>query len=151
MANLGAPTKSEAARKFRAYLDADWKAWMEQYPEIATWVGYPGQNGRWTDDSPAGIERRKKHLAESIAQLKQIRRDALPTSEKLNYDLYSQLLEASEQGLKYGDDPLPFRFVVPHSLWMPINQMEGLQQGAARRWRTRRITALRNTKLCCSE
>src|SRR4029077_15776322 len=67
----------------------------------------------------------------SIGQLKQIHRDALPNGEKLNFDLYSQLLETSEEGLKYGDDPLPFRFVVPRSLWMPMNQMEGIQQGAA--------------------
>src|SRR3954470_2054983 len=130
VANPGAE-KSEAARKFRAYLDADWKAWMELYPEIATLVGYPGQNGRWMDDSQAGIERRKKHLAESIATLKGISRESLPTSEQLNYDLYTQLLETSEHGLQYGDDPLPFRFVVPHNLWMPINQMEGLQQESA--------------------
>src|ERR1700751_1538324 len=104
---------------------------MEEYPEVATQVGYPGQNNRWTDDSPEGIERRKKHLAESIAELKSIHRDALPESEKLNFDLHSQLLETSDKGLQYGDDPLPFRFVVPRSLWMPLNQMEGIQQGAA--------------------
>jgi uncharacterized protein (DUF885 family) len=126
-----APETPDPVRKFRAYLDADWKGWMELYPEIATLVGYPGQNDRWVDDSPAGIERRKKHLAESLATLKGISRDSLPIGEQLNYDLYRQLLEASEQGLQYGDDPLPFRFVVPHSLWMPINQMEGLQQEAA--------------------
>src|SRR3984885_15851306 len=128
---LAAPTPDEEVGKFRAYLDTDWKRWMEEYPEVATGVGFPGQDARWTDDSPAGIERRKKHLAESIAQLKQIRRDALPENEKLNFDLYSQLLETSDEGLRYGDDPFPFRFVVPHSLWMPINQMEGVQQGAA--------------------
>jgi uncharacterized protein (DUF885 family) len=126
-----ADASSEEARKFRAYLDADWKRWMEEYPDIATGVGYPGQNNRWTDDSPAGIEKRKKHLAESLAQLKTIHADALPESEKLNFDLYSQLLETSQQGLQYGDDPMPFRFVVPRSLWMPLNQMEGIQQGAA--------------------
>src|ERR1700759_3769203 len=125
------PATDDEARKFRAYLEADWKRWMEEYPEVATGVGFPGQDARWTDDSPAGIERRKKHLAESIAQLKQIHRDTLPANEQLNFDLYSQLLEASDEGLKYGDDPFPFRFVVPHSLWMPINQMEGVQQGAA--------------------
>jgi uncharacterized protein (DUF885 family) len=130
-ANVTSDTSSDETRKFRAYLDADWKRWMEEYPEVATGVGYAGQDARWTDDSPTGIEARKKHLAESIAQLKQIRRDALPENEKLNFDLYSQLLEASDEGLKYGDDPFPFRFVVPHSLWMPINQMEGVQQGAA--------------------
>jgi len=123
--------QTEEARKFRAYLEADWKRWMEEYPEVATQVGYPGQNNRWTDDSPAGIERRKKHLAESISELKTIHRDALPESEKLNFDLYLQLLDTSEQGLQYGDDPLPFRFVVPRSLWMPLNQMDGIQQSAA--------------------
>ena len=130
-AGSAADSQSEETRKFRAYLEADWKRWMQEYPDVATQVGYPGQNDRWTDDSPAGIDRRKKHLAESIAELKAIHRDALPESEKLNFDLYSQLLETSEQGLQYGDDPLPFRFVVPRSLWMPLNQMEGIQQGAA--------------------
>jgi uncharacterized protein (DUF885 family) len=123
--------QAEAARKFRSYLEADWKRWMEEYPDVATMVGYPGQNSRWIDDSPAGIERRKKHLAESIAVLKQIQRDALPESEKLDFELYSQLLETAQQGLQYGDDPLPFRFVVPRNLWMPLNQMEGIQQQAA--------------------
>jgi uncharacterized protein (DUF885 family) len=126
-----ADAQTDETQKFRAYLDADWKRWMQEYPDVATQVGYPGQNTRWTDDSPAGIERRKKHLAESIAELKGIHRDALPESEKLNFDLYSQLLETSQQGLQYGDDPMPFRFVVPRSLWMPLNQMEGIQQGAA--------------------
>jgi uncharacterized protein (DUF885 family) len=123
--------QSEEAHNFRSFLDADWKRWMQEYPDVATSVGYPGQNNRWTDDSPAGIEKRKKHLAESIAQLKTFHADALPESEKLNFDLYSQLLETSQQGLQYGDDPMPFRFVVPRSLWMPLNQMEGIQQGAA--------------------
>jgi hypothetical protein len=49
------PEKADAARKFRAYLEADWKGWMELYPEIATLVGYPGQNNRWMDDAPSGI------------------------------------------------------------------------------------------------
>jgi uncharacterized protein (DUF885 family) len=130
-ANGAVDAPGEQTRKFRAYLDADWKRWMEQYPDVATQVGYPGQNNRWTDDSPSGIEGRKKHLAESIAELKGIHRDTLPDTEKLNFDLYSQLLETSRQGLPYGADPAPFRFVVPRSLWMPLNQMEGIQQGAA--------------------
>jgi uncharacterized protein (DUF885 family) len=125
------PENADAAHKFRAYLEADWKGWMGLYPEIATLVGFPGHNNRWMDDSPSGIEKRKKHLADSLATLKGISRDALPPGEQLNYDLYKQLLETSQQGLQYGDDPLPFRFVVPHNLWMPINQMEGLQQESA--------------------
>jgi uncharacterized protein (DUF885 family) len=122
---------SDAARKLRAFLEADWRRWMEEYPEVATHVGYPGQNDRWTDDSPLGIERRKKHLADSLATLKAISRSDLPVGEQLNFDLYLELLETAGEGLQYGDDPFPFRNVVPRNLWMPLNQMGGLQQEAA--------------------
>jgi uncharacterized protein (DUF885 family) len=122
--------RAAAGKKLRAYLEADWKRWMEEYPEVATQFGFPGENTRWMNDSSAGIASRKHHLAESIAALNQFQRDALPDKEKLNFDLYKQLLEESQEGLQYGDDPFPFRAVVPRNLWMPINQMEGIQQNA---------------------
>lgn len=122
---------NDATGKFRSYLEEDWKRWMVEYPELATAAGFPGQNRRWSDDSPAGIEARKKHLHESAAALKAFSHDSLPRAEQLNFDLYSDLLNTAEEGLQYGDDPLPFRNVVPHNNWMPINQMSGVQQGAA--------------------
>ncbi len=123
--------QAKDSQKLRAFLDTDWRRWMEEYPEHATHVGFPGQDDRWTDDSPAGIDRRKKHLADSLATLKGIHRGDLPASEQLNFDLYLELLETASEGLQFGDDPFPFRNVVPRNLWMPINQMGGLQQEAA--------------------
>jgi uncharacterized protein (DUF885 family) len=123
--------QAESARKFRAYLDEDWKRWMQEYPEAATAIGFPGQNRRWTDDSQEGIEARTRHLRESLVKLKTISRDALPAEDQLNYDLYRDLLETAEEGLQYGDSPAPFRDVVPGNSWMPITQMGGIQQGAA--------------------
>ena len=120
-----------AAQKFRAYLDDDWKRWLDDDPEMATSTGFLGYDRRWTDDSPAGIERRKKHLIDSFATLKTMSRNDLPAAEQLNYDLYRELLETATEGLQFGDDPLPFRNVVPGNVWMPINQMGGIQQGAA--------------------
>jgi uncharacterized protein (DUF885 family) len=122
---------NDRSRRFRVYLEEDWKRWMVEYPELATAAGYPGQNRRWSDDSPVGIEARKKHLHESAAGLQGFSRDSLPRAEQLNFDLYSDLLNTAEEGLQYGDDPLPFRNVVPHNNWMPISQMSGVQQGAA--------------------
>jgi uncharacterized protein (DUF885 family) len=116
---------------FREYLAADWKQWMTEYPEMATEVGFAGQDARWTDESPAGIEQRKKHLQESLSRLRKFDRALLPSDERLNYDLYKELLETAEEGQKYFDDPGPFRNVVPHNLMMPINQIAGVQQGAA--------------------
>jgi uncharacterized protein (DUF885 family) len=122
---------NDVTLKFRLYLEEDWKRWMVEYPEVATAAGFPSQNRRWTDDSPAGIEARKKHLRESAAALRAFSRGSLPRAEQINYDLYSDLLSTAEEGLQYGDDPLPFRNVVPQNNWMPINQMSGVQQGAA--------------------
>ena len=123
--------QAKAAREFRSYLEKDWKLWMEQYPEAATAVGFPGQNRRWSDDSPDGIEARVRHLHESFSELNSISRAALPAEEQLNYDLYRELLQTAVEGLQYGDDPAPFRDVVPGNLWMPITQMGGIQQGGA--------------------
>jgi uncharacterized protein (DUF885 family) len=123
--------QGKAAREFRAYLEKDWKRWMEQYPETATSVGFLGQNRRWSDDSREGIEARIRHLHESLAELKTIPRDALPAEEQFNYDLYRELLETAAEGLQYGDDPMPSRDVVPGNIWMPITQMGGIQQGSA--------------------
>ena len=128
----GTPAASpdSPAQKFRGYLESDWKRWMEEYPETATHVGYPGQDRRWTDDSAAGIEQRKRHLAESLASLETMTRAELSAEEQLNYDLYLDLLRTAQESLKYGDDPSPFRNVVPRNLWMPLNQMSGIQQEA---------------------
>ena len=123
--------KSAAAQQFRAYLEADWNRWMSEYPEMASGAGFLGHGRDWTDDSAAGIAARQKHLHESSAALKAIARDALPTNEQLNYDLYRELLDTTEEGLQYGDDANPFRGVTPRNLWMPMNQMDGIQQGAA--------------------
>ena len=117
--------QAQEVKKFRAFLDEDWKRAMVDQPETATRLGFPGQNRRWRDKSPQGIELRKKHLRESIATLKTIRREELPEVEKLNYDLYGRFLADLEEGTQYGDD------AGGGSLWMPLNQLGGIQQGAA--------------------
>ena len=104
---------------------------MQEYPETATLVGFPGQNRRWRHDSREGLQARIRHLHESLTKLHSIPRDRLPAEEQFNYDVYRELLETAEEGLQYGDDPIPFRDVVPSNSWMPITQMGGIQQGAA--------------------
>jgi hypothetical protein len=61
---------AEATRKFRSYLDEDWKRGMQEYPETATSVGFPVENRRWSDDWREGMEARIRHLHESVATLK---------------------------------------------------------------------------------
>jgi uncharacterized protein (DUF885 family) len=131
VAQSGTADQTESAQRFRAFLAEDWKRWMQDYPEMATAVGFPGQSRRWTDESPAGFDARGKHLRASLTTLQQFNRGSLPSSEQLNFDLYHELLETAVQGLPFGDDPMPFRGVTPANRWMPVNQMGGIQQGAA--------------------
>jgi len=123
--------ETSASEALTPFLADDWQRWLAEYPELATSFGVPGFDDRWTDDSPEGIERRMRHLSESIDVLARIDPTRLSSSERTDYELYGELLETARQGLAFGLDPLPFRLGMPHSLWAPLNQMEGVHLTAA--------------------
>jgi uncharacterized protein (DUF885 family) len=103
---------------------------MSELPEVATQVGFPGFDDRWTDDSPAGIEARRRHLTESAAELARHDPTALGPAERLNHRLYQRLLELAQIGVGFGDDAIPFHFGWPRSLRMPLSQMDGIHLSA---------------------
>lgn len=113
-------------------LNDDWAYWMTQHPEFATSVGYPGQNARWTDYSQAAIDARAAHVKESLERLKGLVRAKLPVEDQIDYDLYREMVETAVQGLDLGNAAMPIRGVIPASVLMPINQLEGVQQDVAR-------------------
>lgn len=123
---------AESSNLLRTQFADDWKFWMEQYPEIATAFGYPGQNMRWTDYSSSAIEARAKYLKDSLNRMNRIGREELEPEDQVNYRLYRDLLETAIHGLEFHNDALPIKGVVPHNLRMPVNQMEGIQQDIPR-------------------
>jgi uncharacterized protein (DUF885 family) len=123
---------ASAARDLRTQLERDWQYWMEQYPEVATSVGYPGQERRWTDYSQAAIDARAAYLRKSRASLASIDPAMLKGDDRLNYELYRQLLDTAVEGLGFHNDALPIRGVIPHNLRTPLNQLEGVQQDVPR-------------------
>src|SRR3954468_17069086 len=104
------------ADRLRSQFDDDWKYWMTQYPEIATALGYPGQDARWTDYSQAAIDARADYLKQSTSRFGAIDRAALTAADQLNYDLYRDVLETAVAGLAFHNDALPIRGVIPHNL-----------------------------------
>jgi uncharacterized protein (DUF885 family) len=117
---------------FRAQLDEEWKYWMEQYPEAATLLGFPGQNARWTDYSEGAIDARAEYLKKSLDRLHGLDRAHLEAEDQLNYDLYQDLLQTAFDGLRFHNDAMPLRFVTAANLMMPVNQMGGVQQDVPR-------------------
>ena len=121
-------TPRRAAAMLRAQLEEDWTYWMIQHPELATSVGYPGQNARWTDYSQPAIDARAAYLRKGLERLSAIDRALLGTDDQLDYDLYRDVIETAVKGLDFHNDAVPLRGVMPHNLLMPINQLEGIPQ-----------------------
>jgi uncharacterized protein (DUF885 family) len=121
-----------APSRLRALLDEDWKYWMGQYPETATALGYGGFDARWTDYSEEAIDARSTYLRGTVARLDAIARTPLSGGDRLDYDLYRDMIAAAVEGLEFGNDAMPLRGVAVRNLRMPLNQMDGVQQDIAR-------------------
>src|SRR5688572_1194152 len=76
-----------AKQKLDRFLQVTWKYWMTEFPEWATYVGYPGQNDRWTDQSLAALERRKTEVRCQLKVLNSIPRNSLKAEDRVTYDL----------------------------------------------------------------
>src|SRR5262249_11242443 len=87
--------KPETAERLHALLQSAWDWEMREFPERATWAGYPGQNGRWPDRSRGAIERRCGELAEQLADAKALARAELSPADQLNLDLFTYETEPS--------------------------------------------------------
>ena len=109
---------SDSARLDRL-LAINWRYQMTEFPEFATYVGYPGQNARWTDNSLQAIERRKRELQDPIAVTRSIERARLSRPSRLNYDLFRRALEQQLDATRFKDE------------YLAITQLEGVQQDVA--------------------
>ncbi len=110
---------SDSARLAQLFR-VNWEYVMTEFPEFATYVGYPGQNTRWTDNSLQAIERRKRELEEPLAVVKSIRRDRLSPPNRLNYDLFRRGLEEQIEGTRFKDE------------YFAVTQLDGVQQDVGR-------------------
>ena len=98
---------------------ADWDYTMREYPEAATWFGYPGQDRRWTDASLAAIERRNRELENPARVLATIDRARLSPADQVHHDLFARGIEEALDGRRFRAE------------LMPVSQMEGVQQSVA--------------------
>ena len=110
--------RSETDRLHRLF-DFSWEYTMKEAPEFATFIGYPGQNDRWTDISLGAIAQRNETDKLDLELIKSIDRTKLSPTDMISYDLYRRNAEFSVEGNQF-----PFEL-------LQVNQMDGVQQSVA--------------------
>lgn len=106
---------TDSVRLYRLF-DLSWEYGMHEYPEWASWEGYPGQDDRWTDMSIEAIDRRDREQAWPLDVLKTIDRTKLAGTDRLNYDLFRGSVERGIAGQRF-----PGRY-------LQISQLGGVHQ-----------------------
>ena len=100
LAELSRARGNESQRLHRLF-DLAWQHENEEHPELATFRGVPGQNGRWTDDSAEAIDRRKQETLSLAQAARSIDRARLPAKDRLDYDLFRRDAEEELEAQKY--------------------------------------------------
>ncbi len=108
-----------APERLNALLDAEWTHQMTEFPESATYTGFPGQNHRWADMSQAAIDRRNEHARALLPRIDAIDRDALAAPDRLNFDLFRREAAEAIEGQAFPE------------VYLPVNQLSGVQQDLA--------------------
>jgi uncharacterized protein (DUF885 family) len=106
-------------QRLHELLKLDWDYTMQESPEFATEVGYPGLNDRWSDSSLEAIARRERELQSPLKVIQSLNRANLSAADQLNYDLF-------KRGIDQAIEEIPF-----HSEYLQLSQMNGVQQDSA--------------------
>jgi uncharacterized protein (DUF885 family) len=95
------------AERLKALSEAHWDHLMTEYPEWATFVGYPKQNHRWTDWSADAIEGRKKFSKLKRETISSIPRGQLQLLDQVTYDVLLCALELEVDKSRFPEELLP--------------------------------------------
>ncbi|HEY2294054.1 MAG TPA: DUF885 domain-containing protein [Thermoanaerobaculia bacterium] len=109
------PAPAGESERLHRLFDRAWEDKLRLTPEFATYIGFPGHNDRWSDFSPAGIERRHALAREQLKELQSIDRGRLTPVEQVYADLFRRRLEGQIEG---------FRFPVEQTV---LTQYDGVQ------------------------
>jgi uncharacterized protein (DUF885 family) len=117
-ARAAAPPAAPAGESERLHrlFDLAWEFKLRETPEFATYIGFPGHNDRWSDDSPAGIEHRHTLLREQLETARSIDRSKLAANEQVDLDLFIRRLAGQVEGFRF-----PFEEIA-------LTQYGGVQQ-----------------------
>ncbi|MCF3649176.1 DUF885 domain-containing protein [Synoicihabitans lomoniglobus] len=116
---LGDDAPNSETKRLATLFAVDWAVTLEDSPEMATYVGLPGYGDRWSDQSPAALEKGRARARTRLAVIESIDRAALSPDDQLNYDLFLDQARNGVEGQRF-----------PQEL-LAINQLGGVHQQAA--------------------
>jgi uncharacterized protein (DUF885 family) len=97
--------ESESAR-LRRFFDLYWTTQLREFPDQATFVGYPGLNDRWPDLSAEAVALIHRIAREERTALASIDRSRLTAAEQVDYDLARRHLELQIEGERFRSEVL---------------------------------------------
>jgi uncharacterized protein (DUF885 family) len=109
----GQGSESERLQKL---FDLNWEYVMHSSPEFATYIGYPGLNGRWSDFSFESMAFGRATNRKMLEALLSVDRGKLTPAEQVNYDLARRRLERQIEGDRFPGE------------YLAVNPMYGIQQ-----------------------
>lgn len=109
-----ASAKGTPAQRLKKFTDDEWAYRMREYPEWATFVGFPGVHDRWTDLSLSAITTRDQAQKCLRQVLTRIPKEKLNAEERLNFDLLLREIDLSIEGQKFDEH------------YLILNHMDGL-------------------------
>ena len=112
-------------KALNAFFEREFKDYVAEHPEQATFFGIPGYDDKLSDLSPQAIARRKARMKQQIATLKRFDPGTLSTQDRISREILLEMLGINEAEIAfYGDLP----FGAEGDGWMPVSPMHGPQQ-----------------------
>jgi len=91
-----------------------WEDHLREAPEVATALGDKRYNDRWSDHSPAGIDRSLQHSREYVKRIRAIDTAGLSDQDTLSARLLLRTLQEDQESIRFKE-------------WeMPVNQIHGI-------------------------
>jgi uncharacterized protein (DUF885 family) len=104
-----------AESQLQQLFEQEWEYRLQEDPLLATWSGDARYNDRLPALSEADAHRRLRQAQAFLERLQQIERQALPEAEKLNYDIFSLVLQTGIAEHEFHLDLMPLsRYAGPH-------------------------------------
>ncbi len=101
--------------ELRELFDRIWEWKLDSFPELATQVGAPGRDDRWTDLSIEAIAERQRDQRKFLADLEAIDASGLDADARLDRELIRGALQQSIEGFEFPSE------------YLAISQLGGVQ------------------------